>query len=55
MTGTARMSDSADDVDLNGMTKAQLIEYAAAHGIGGVSSSMTKADIIAAITAAESE
>lgn len=37
------------------MTKAQLLAYAEAHGIEGVSSSMLKADILAAILAAESE
>ena len=31
------------------MTKAELLEYAAAHGIEGVSSSMLKADIYAVI------
>ena len=35
------------------MTKQELLEYAEAHGITGVSSSMTKADIIAVIEAAE--
>ena len=35
------------------MTKAQLIEYAEANGIEGVSSSMLKADIIAVIEAAQ--
>lgn len=37
------------------MTKAQLLEYASANGIEGVSSSMTKANIYAAIIAAEQE
>lgn len=41
--------DQPDAVDLSSMTKAQLLEYAAAHGIEGVSDSMTKAEIIAAI------
>jgi hypothetical protein len=40
---------SDDPVDFDGMTKAQLLEYAAANGITGVSSSMLKADILAAI------
>jgi hypothetical protein len=31
------------------MTKAQLLEYAAENGIGGVNNSMLKADILAAI------
>jgi len=35
------------------MTKEQLLAYAAERGIEGVSSSMTKAEIIAAIQAAE--
>ena len=34
---------------LDGMTKAQLLEYAAANGIEGVSSSMLKADILSVI------
>lgn len=42
-----------DAVDLASMTKAQLIAYAEEHGIDGVSDSMTKAEIIAAIEAAE--
>ena len=37
------------------MTKAQLLAYAQEHGIEGVNSSMLKADIYAAIMAAESE
>lgn len=39
--------------DFNSMTKAELIEYAADHNIAGISSSMLKADIIAALEAAE--
>lgn len=39
-------------VNLNSMTKAELLAYAAEHGIEGVSDSMTNADIIAAIEAA---
>lgn len=35
------------------MTKAELLAYAEAHGIEGVSSSMLKADIYAAILAAQ--
>ena len=35
------------------MTKAELLEYARARGIPGVSSSMLKADIYAAIVAYE--
>jgi hypothetical protein len=34
------------------MTKAQLLEYASANGIAGVSSSMLKADILAVIKGA---
>lgn len=37
---------------LSDMTKAELLAYADAHGITGVSSSMLKADIYAAILAA---
>lgn len=38
-----------DGVDLTAMTKAELLAYAADHGVTGVSSSMTKAKIIEAI------
>lgn len=37
------------------MTKAQLLAYAAETGVEGVGSSMHKADILAAIRAAETE
>ena len=37
------------------MTKQALLDYAEANGISGVSSSMTKAEIIAVIEAAENE
>lgn len=37
------------------MTKAELLAYAQEHGIEGVSMSMLKADMIAAIEAAERE
>lgn len=37
---------------LDEMTKAQLLEYAAAHGVTSVDESMTKADIRAEIDAA---
>lgn len=37
------------------MTKAQLMAYAEENGIEGVSMAMLKADMIAAIEAAESE
>ncbi len=36
-------------VDLNDMTKAQLLSYAEENGVEGVSGSMKKADIIKAI------
>lgn len=39
----------ANAVDLDSMTKAQLLEFAQANGIEGVSSSMLKADILATI------
>ena len=39
--------------DLTGMTKAQLLATASELGIGGVSSRNTKAEIVAAIEAAE--
>ena len=42
-------------VNLDGMTKAELLAYAAENGVEGVSSAMLKADIIAAIKAAEKE
>lgn len=44
---------SADAVDLSSMTKAELLAYAAEHGIEGVSSSMLKADIYSVIINAE--
>lgn len=40
-------------VDLDSMTKTQLAQYAEDNGIEGVSASMLKADMIAAIRAAE--
>lgn len=40
---------SAPSVDLDSMTKAQLLDYAAENGIEGVNSSMLKADILAVI------
>ena len=42
-------------MSLSNMTKAELLAYAEAHGIEGVSGSMLKADIYAAILAAEQE
>lgn len=44
-----------DTVSLGDMTKAELLAYAEEHGISGVSSSMLKADIYAAIVAAIGE
>lgn len=38
-----------DTLNLDGMTKAQLLDYAAENGVEGVSGAMKKADIIAAI------
>lgn len=38
-----------DTINLSRMTKAQLLDYAAGAGVDGVSSSMTKAQIIEAI------
>lgn len=44
------MSDpEADAVDLDNMTKAQLLQYAEDNGIDGVTGSMTKAEILAVI------
>lgn len=40
----------ADDVDLQSMTKGQLIDYANANSIDGVSGSMKKAEIISVIS-----
>lgn len=45
----------ADTVPLSDMTKAELLAYAQEHGITGVSSSMTKAEIYAVIAAAAGE
>ena len=41
--------------NLGGTTKAELLAYAAEKGVEGVGSSMNKADIAAAIKAAETE
>ena len=38
--------------NLSGMTKAQLLDYAAENGVDGVSGAMKKADIIATIEGA---
>ena len=47
-------SQSAESVpDLTGMTKAQLLATASELGVEGVSSRNTKAEIVAAIEAAE--
>lgn len=45
-------SPKPENADLDGMTKAELLSYADEKGIEGVSSSMLKADILAAIKAA---
>lgn len=42
----------ANAVDLDSMTKAQLLAYAEENGIEGVSSSTLKADILATIKSA---
>lgn len=47
--------EATDAVSLADMTKAELLAYAEANSIDGVSSSMLKADIYAAIIAAERE
>lgn len=47
MTPAAEISQSA--APLSGMTKAQLLAYAGEHGVTGVSSRNTKAEIIQSI------
>lgn len=47
MTPAAETSQSA--APLSGMTKAQLLAYAGEHGVTGVSSRNTKAEITRAI------
>ena len=44
-------SETAAGKTLDDMTKAELLDYAAQHGVDGVDDSMTKADIRAAIDA----
>ena len=39
------MSEPAEDVDFDSMTKAELLAYADENGIEGVNSSMLKAEI----------
>ena len=39
------MNEPTSDADLSDMTKAELLSFAEANGITGVSSSMLKADI----------
>lgn len=46
------MPEPSDAVEISSMTKAELLAYAEANGIEGVSSSMLKADIYAVIAAA---
>lgn len=55
ITELLSVPEATDAVDLSDMTKAELLTYAEDHGIDGVSSSMLKADIYAAIIAAEQE
>lgn len=43
------MSEPAEDVDFDSMTKAELLAYADENGIEGVNSNMLKADILAVI------
>lgn len=43
------LNEPAENVDLDSMTKAELLEYAAANNIKGVNSSMLKADILTVI------
>ena len=43
------MSEPAENVDFDSMTKAELLAYADENGIEGVNSSMLKADILAII------
>lgn len=47
--------EPTEDVNLSGMTKAELLEFAEQNGIEGVSSSMLKAEIYNAIIAALNE
>lgn len=49
MTANTTNGAGATLLNLSGMTKAQLLEYAEDNGISGVTSRNTKADIIAAI------
>ena len=47
--GTGGASEDPEPKSLDDMTKAELLDYAAANGVEGVDDSMTKADIRAAI------
>ncbi len=50
MTGpSTEQPESSEPLNLSGMTKAQLLDYAGEHGIEGVDGDMKKADILAAI------
>lgn len=49
INGLLATASLEDAVDLTAMTKAELLAYAADHGVTGVSSSMTKAKIIETI------
>jgi hypothetical protein len=46
---TRLLNEPAENVNLDSMTKAQLLDYAVENGIDGVNSSMLKADILAVI------
>lgn len=42
-------NEPSDNAGLDGMTKAELLSYAAENGVDGVNSSMKKAEILAKI------
>ena len=46
-------TESAEDADLESMTKAQLLEYAEEHGIQGVDGRLKKAEILEVIRNAD--
>ena len=49
MPEPAEPEPEPEETDLDYMTKAELLDYAEAHGIEGVSGAMRKADILTAI------
>lgn len=49
---TSLNQSAPNALNLDGMTKAQLLDYAAENGVDGVSGAMKKADIIATIEGA---